>query len=68
MTTRITALSALAVGALIALGGCTDNQGVNAATGAVVGGLAGDRVGGTTGAIVGAGAGAAVGANTRAGN
>ncbi len=65
MKTRTTALVAAC---LLALGiaGCTDNQGINTATGAVVGGALGNQVGSgqgkTAATIGGAAAGAVIGA------
>jgi uncharacterized protein YcfJ len=60
--------TALVAACLLALGtsGCTDNQGINTATGAVVGGALGNQVGkgqGKTAATIGgAAAGAVIGA------
>jgi uncharacterized protein YcfJ len=50
-----------------AVAGCSDNQGVNAATGALVGAAAGNQIGSGSGrtaaTLLGAAAGAQVGAN-----
>ena len=54
------------LGAVVALAGCTDDQGINAATGALAGAAVGSQFGGgrgrTAATLAGAAAGTAIGA------
>ena len=67
MTTKRIVFVATVLFGLASVAACTDNQGVNAASGALIGAAAGNQIGGGSGktaaTLIGAAAGAQVGAS-----